>query len=122
MVAKQTSPRSMQSIAGALLLALGFLLLFSNLDAVAAQFTNTAGTSGYQMLEMLPALVLALLHGLQSYVFDHARFLSALLQILVSFWPLVLVIIGALLLWNAFSGRLTTYKAGARSSAAGDRG
>ena len=121
MVARHTSLRSMQSIVGAILLALGFLLLFSNLDAVAAQVVSAAGTSGQQMLEMLPALVLALLHGLQSYLFDHARFLSALLQILVSFWPLVLVLIGALLLRNAFSIRWSTYKAGARSSASGDR-
>src|SRR5882724_6574604 len=33
MAAQQTSPRSLTSIAGALLLAFGFLILFSNLDA-----------------------------------------------------------------------------------------
>ena len=121
MVARQTSPRSLTSIAGALLLALGFLFLFSNLDAVAVQVTSAAGASGHQILEMLPAMVLALLHGVQSYIFDHAGFLSALLQILVSFWPLILIIVGAVLLRDVFRGRFAAHEAGADATARGDR-
>ncbi len=121
MVARQTSPRSLHSIAGVILLALGFLILFANLDAVAAQIANAAGASGEQTLEMLPALVLATSHALQAYAFDHAGFLSGLLQILVSFWPLILIILGAVLLRDAFRGRLAAFKAGAGSSAMGDR-
>jgi two-component system, LytTR family, response regulator len=37
MAAQQTSPRSLQSITGAILLALGFLILFANLDGVTGQ-------------------------------------------------------------------------------------
>lgn len=98
MVAKQTSLRQLKSIAGAILLAIGFLVFFANLDAVAAQIGSAAGIPGEQTPGMLPALILATLHTLQAYVFDHAGFLSSLLQILVSFWPLILIIIGALLL------------------------
>ena len=116
MAAQQTTPRSLMSIAGALLLALGFLILFSNLDTAAARIANAAGTSGGHLLEMLPVLVLALLHGLEAYVFDHAGFLSGLLQFLVSFWPLILILAGALLLRDVFRGRFLTYKAGAGSS------
>ena len=121
MVAKQTSSRSLYSIAGAILLALGFLILFANLDAVAAQITNAVGASGEQALGMLPALVLAISHGLQAYAFDRAGFLSGLLQILVSFWPLILILLGAVLLRDVFRGRLAAFKAGADSSAIGDR-
>ena len=121
MAAQQTSPKSLTSISGALLLAFGFVILFSNLDAVAAQIANAAGTSGGQLLEMLPALALAVLRGLQAYVFDHAGFLSGLLQFLVSFWPLILILAGALLLRTAFRGRFPAYKAGAGSRTAEGR-
>ena len=121
MVAQQKSPRSLHSIAGAILLALGFLILFANLDAVAAQLTNAVGASGDQTLGILPALVLATSRALQAYAFDHAGFLSGLLQILVSFWPLILIILGAVLLRDVFWGRLAAFKAGAGSSAMGDR-
>ena len=121
MAARQTSPRSLTSIAGALLLALGFLFLFSNLGAVATQVANVAGTSGGRLLEMLPALILAVLHGAQSYFFDHAWFLSGVMQILVSFWPLILIIVGAVLLGVAFRGRFAAHQAGADAPARGDR-
>jgi len=88
MAARQTNPRSLTSIAGAFLLAVGFLILFSNLDAAAARIAYATGNTGGHVLEALPALVLALLHGLQAYVFDHAGFSSGVLQFLVSFWPL----------------------------------
>ena len=116
MAAHQTTPRSLTSIAGALLLAFGFLILLSNLDAAGARIVNAAGTSGGHLLEMLPVLVLALLHGLQAYVFDHAGFLSGLLQFLVSFWPLILILAGALLLRDVFRGRFPAYKPGTGSS------
>jgi thiamine transporter ThiT len=116
MAAHQTTPRSLTSIAGALLLAFGFLILLSNLDAAGARIVNAAGTSGGHLLEMLPVLVLALLHGLQAYVFDHAGFLSGLLQFLVSFWPLILILAGALLLRDVLGGRLPAYKPGTGSS------
>ncbi len=116
MAAKQTPPRSLTSIVGALLLALGFLILFSNLDAAAARFVNAADTSGGHLLEMLPVLVLVLLHGLQVYVFDHAGFLSGLLQFLVSFWPLILILAGALLLRDVFRGQFPAYEPGTGSS------
>ncbi len=121
MVAQQTSPRSLKSITGAILLALGFLILFANLDVVTGQIASAAGTSVEPAQGILPALVLATLHILQDYAFDHAGFLSGLLQILVSFWPLILIIIGAVLLRDAFWGRFAAYKAGAGSSAMGDR-
>jgi hypothetical protein len=121
MAAQQTSPRSLKSITGAILLALGFLILFANLDGVTGQISSAVGTSPEPAQGMLPALALATLHVLQDYAFDHAGFLSGLLQILVSFWPLILIVIGAVLLRDVFWGRFAAYKAGACSSAMGER-
>jgi hypothetical protein len=121
MAARQTSSQNLKSIMGAILLALGFLVLFANLDAVAGQISSAAGTPVGPTQGLLPALLLATLHALQDYVFDHAGFLSGLLQILVSFWPLILIIIGAVLLRDAVWRRFPAYKAGAGSSAMGDR-
>ena len=121
MTAKQASPRSLRLILGAILLALGFLVLFANLDAVAAQISGAAGIPATHEPEALPALVLGTLHAVQSYIFDHSGFFSSLLQILVSFWPLTLIVLGGVLLRDAFRGLFANYKAGAGVSAMGDR-
>jgi hypothetical protein len=115
MAAQKTTPRSMRSIAGAILLATGFMALLSNLDVAATRIVYAAGNT---ILETLPALVLALLHGLQAYVFDHTGFLSGVLQFLVSFWPLILILAGALLLRGVFRREFPAYKPGAGSSGA----
>jgi hypothetical protein len=121
MSAKRSSPSGLKSIAGAILLVLGFLILFANLDAVAGQITSSAGTAEAQATGMLPALILATLHALQAYVFDHSRFFSGLLQLLVSFWPVILIIMGAVLLRDAFWGKFGVYQSGSGSRAMGDR-
>jgi hypothetical protein len=72
-------------------------------------------------VEALPALVLATSHAAQAYAFDHQGFLSVLEQILVSFWPLFLVMLGAVLLRGALLGHLTKIQHGASSPAAGER-
>ena len=102
MAAQQTSPRSLKSIAGAILLALGFLILFANLNGVTGQITSAVGTSPEPAQGILPALVLATLHVLQDYAFDRVGFLSVLLQFLVPCWPLILIVIGAVLLRDLF--------------------
>jgi hypothetical protein len=38
------------------------------------------------------------LHAMQAYTFDYAGFFPTLLRILVSFWPLLPIFIGAVLL------------------------
>jgi hypothetical protein len=104
MAKQSTSSRGLRAIAGAMLLALGLLLLFANFDGVAARvngsFTSPAISSG-----TLIELGLAGLRAAQSYVFDHPSFLSGLQQILVSFWPLILVVIGIALLGQLFAER-----------------
>jgi hypothetical protein len=105
MAARQTSSQSLRSIAGAILLSLGFAILFVNLDAVASTVSDFADISGHEGLGVLPAVGLAGLHAAQAYTFDQRGFISALLQILVSFWPLVLIFAGAIVLHRALGRR-----------------
>lgn len=104
MARQQTSIRSLLSIVGAILLILGLALIFANLDALAVHVTNSFPTPT-KNLGMLPTLGLAGLSALQVYLSDHSRFFSALLQFLVSFWPLLLVAAGALLMRRTLAGR-----------------
>jgi hypothetical protein len=97
MAARRTSSRSLKSIAGAGMFALGLFLLFTNLDGVVSRIGYAVGAPT-ETPGILPALGLVSLHALQAYTFDHAGFLSSLLQILVSFWPLLPIFIGAVLL------------------------
>ena len=104
MAAQQTSTRSLLSIIGAILLILGLALIFANLDALAVHVTNSF-PAPTKNLGMLPALGLAGLSAVHFYLSDHSRFFSALLQFLVSFWPLLLVVGGALLMRRTLGGR-----------------
>ncbi len=104
MVARQTSFRSLKSISGACAFVLGFFLLFVNLDGFAALLNHAAGTPA-EIVGILPALGLAVLHAVHTFTFDESGFLSSLLQILLSFWPLLLIVVGATMLLHAFKGR-----------------
>jgi len=118
MAARQASSNSLKSIAGALLLALGLAFLFGNLEGIAACINNFAGISAHDAVGIVPALGLAGMHAVQAYTFDRDAFLSGLRQNLVSFWPLLVVAIGAGLLKSGLDRRLTRPRASAASSAA----
>ena len=105
MAANQTTAKSLKSVTGAAALAIGLFLLSVNLDGIAEQISDAVSAPA-ETVGLLPALGLAGLHTIQSFAFDHAGFLSSVLQILVSFWPLILIVIGATLLRSAFGGRL----------------
>lgn len=119
MATRNAASRSLKSTAGALLLALGLVILSAKLDAIAACISGFAGISVPNEPGIVTALGLAALHAAQTYAFDPARFLSGLLSILVSFWPLLLVVVGATMLLRAFKGRSPARVAA--SLAAGER-
>ncbi len=95
MTRQHTRSRSLKSVAGTAVVGLGLVILFGKLDGPAAQLTNFLGTGARETLELLPSLVPAAWQALQAYVFDHQRFSPCLLQMLVSFWPLLHVVAGA---------------------------
>src|SRR5438445_630201 len=104
MADRRATSQSIKSIAGASFFALVLIMLLSKIDRVAASLSSFAGNSAHETLGILPALGLAALHAAQTYAFDPAGFLSSLLQILVSFWPVILIFAGALLLRDVFRG------------------
>lgn len=103
MTDRQRTSRRIRYLSGAGALAIGLFLLFVNLDGVAAQVDSAAGASA-ETLGILPALGLAGVRAWHAYACDPSRFLSSLLQILVSFWPLILIFAGALLLLDVIRG------------------
>jgi len=121
MANQQRTSKGLKSVFGAALLALGFLLLFVNLDAVEASASKILGSQASSGLECIPAIILATSHALQTYAFDHEGFLFVVQQILISFWPLILVIAGAALLRSSFGNRRRQYAAGTAVEDLGSR-
>lgn len=106
----QKSSKSLRAVAGAVLFSFGLTLLTANLDAVAAQvstwFSSTPGGSLGTAIEV----GLASLRAVEAYFFDPSAFQAGFVSILVSLWPLILVIIGAILLHDAIGVRFAKAK------------
>lgn len=95
-----------KSIAGAAFIGLGVLILFGNLTIAASQLSHLLGITADEAdgLGVLAAGSMAATRALQAYLFHHAEFLRGLNQILLSFWPLVLVMVGTIVLRAALRG------------------
>jgi len=102
---------SFKSIAGAALVGLGLHLLWGNLDRAATQLSHLLGTAAGETLGVLPSAVLASSQAVQAYALDRQVFLLGLLRMLVSFWPLLLVALGAGLLKDVFTDEVDTLTA-----------
>lgn len=104
-----TSSKTMHTVAGAILFSLGLTLLTANLDAFAVQASawlpGKPGSLGASI-----EIGLAGLRAVQAYFFDPSAFQAGFLSILVSLWPLILVIIGAILLHDAAGVRVANTK------------
>ena len=101
--------KSLRTVAGTILFSFGLTLLTANLDAVAVQASSwlpsTAGSLGAAF-----EIGLASLRAVQVYLFDPSTFQAGFLWILISLWPLILVIIGAILLHDAIGVRFASAK------------
>jgi hypothetical protein len=97
---------SFKSIAGAALVGLGLHLLWGNLDRAATQLSHLLGTAAGETLGVLPSAVLASSQAVQAYALDRQVFLLGLLRMLVSFWPLLLVIVGTMFLRDAVADKV----------------
>jgi len=86
-------------IAGAVLVALGILILQENLGRTATQLSHLLGTPPpREALGVLPTVILCASRLAQVYAAGHWQFLEGVLhQMSVSSWPLLLVLVGAAL-------------------------
>jgi hypothetical protein len=106
MTHQRTLSRNPKSIAGAAFVVLGLLALFGNLDGAAAELSCPLATPAAEALGVLPSVILSTAsQALQILFLDHPRFLQDFFQTLVSFWVLLIVIVGALLLRAAFTSK-----------------
>ena len=95
MASQHTTSPSLISIVTATLVALPLVILFEKLDGPAARLTNLLGLAARETLELLPPFVPAAWQALQTYAFDQRPFSPCAVQMLVSFWPLLHVMAGA---------------------------
>ncbi len=105
MASQHRPSEGLKSIVGGALVGLGLHILFGNLDRVAEQLQHMFGTPAWETLGVLPSAVLAASQAVQAYGLDHQGFLQTLLWMLISFWPLLLVILGTVLLRDFFTER-----------------
>jgi len=95
MAARQRAFRRFKSAAGAALFILGMFILYGNLAVAVAGLNRILG-NGSAALGLLPATALAVSQAVHEL--DYPRCLHLLFQqILLSFWPLLLVIFGTVL-------------------------
>jgi hypothetical protein len=102
---QHTRFENLKLIAGAALIGFGAFIQSENLTQAAAQVSHLLGISaeGTRRLGVLVAVGLAASHALQAYLFDHQEFLRSLYQISLSFWPLLAVMAGTVLLRDVFT-------------------
>jgi uncharacterized membrane protein len=99
MTMRQTLFGLSRSIVGMALIGLGLVLLFGNLSHASGQVSRIVGFSAEatQTFGELTAVGLAASQIWRSYLFDRRELLLGACRILISFWPLVLVMAGAVL-------------------------
>jgi hypothetical protein len=99
MASRWRSLHSSKTIAGLGLVGLGGFILSGSLANVASQASRLIGmgADATQVFGELTVVGLAAAQLWRSYVFDRRELVLGVCRILISFWPLLLVIAGAVL-------------------------
>ncbi len=111
MARQHRTSEGLKLIAGGTLVGAGLHIWFGNLHAVATQLTHVFGTTAGDTLGMVPSAILAVAQVGRVYTSDHQWFFLEVVRMLVSFWPLLLVMVGAGLLRDAFRDELDSLAA-----------
>ena len=104
MATKRSDKSKLFSVLGVALFGVGLIALLTQVDASAGHFAESVGLKGSEWSAGVPAMLLAAVRAAQAWAFDRPNVLSALRQMLLSCWPVILVILGAALLRGAFDG------------------
>jgi hypothetical protein len=97
MARQHTTSQSLKSIGGAVLVGLGLVIVFGKLDEPAARLmSNLLGAAARKALELLFSLVPTAWQALEACAFDHHWFSGCPFEMLVSCWPLLHAVAGAL--------------------------
>jgi hypothetical protein len=115
MANKKSANRKLYSILGVLLLGMGLTILLAQIDIAASHLADRVRVSGSEAVGTVPAAIMTTLRAAQALAFDRANVLSAVREMLLSCWPVILVIVGAALLRNAFNGFARSHRNGAVS-------
>jgi hypothetical protein len=105
MTRQHKTSESITAIAGGALVGLGLHILSGNLDTAGDPLRHLLGNPGGDALGVVPSVVLASSQAAQAYALDHHGFLQCFLRMLLSFWPLLLVVVGTVLLWDVFADK-----------------
>jgi hypothetical protein len=95
--------RRAKSIAGASLIGFGLFILYQNLAAAMMMLRHALGVNGSETLGIPLAVIQTASQVLEIYTANHQQFLENFLhRMLVSSWPLLLVIAGTVLSRDSF--------------------
>lgn len=87
---------SFKSIARTALAGLGIFILSGNLDCALAQLTSCLCATAGGALGLVPCFVMTACQAMHAYVFDYHGLLQHVLPMLLSSWPLLRFLGGAL--------------------------
>jgi hypothetical protein len=94
---------SFKSIAGAALIGIGLHILSGSLDTTAIRASQILGVIANHAPRVLAPVLLTVSQAVQAYAAGHQGCLLALLRILISFWSLLLVIVGVTFLGDTIT-------------------
>lgn len=87
--------RILRMVAGTALSGAGIHILLENLECAGGELKEVICGIVRVGVGILPSIVLAGWQAMQTYGLDYQRHLECLVQLLLSFWPLLLAVAGA---------------------------
>jgi hypothetical protein len=106
MARQHNTSQNIKSVAGSVLAGLGLHILSGNVAGDLARLNSALGMPVGEALGVLSSVTLVASRSAQAYALDQKRFFGDLLQMLASFWPLLLVIVGTILLRDALADKV----------------
>lgn len=94
MAERQRTFQSSKSTAGAALAGIGMFILYLHLTAAVTSLGHMLGAGGSAALGLLVTVIPSLSQAFEAYDVDHHQFLQ---HVLLSCWPLLLVVVGTAL-------------------------